>query len=568
MPSRSPSTMRRCEPLVDRQGGELLAVVAVSTAPSNSAMKWCSGSYFAPCSAAPEVPASPRRSWMRSSAAATCSSGMRCSGRILPGWTIAEVRPRSTASLRNTELRTWRAAGERPNETFDTPSVVPQPGTRGLDPFDRLEGRHRVAAQVLLPGPEREGEAVEDQVLRLEPEVVDGDAGDPLAHLDLPVGGAGLSLLVDGEHHDRGAVALRQRQQHVGLGAAVLEVDRVDDGAAAEPHERRLDDVELGRVDDQRQRRLGRVAVDDRRPCRAPRRGRRSRRRRRGRARPRGSATWPARPCRPSPRRAAARGTPWSRWRSRARRWPGTRCPARAVDGAVQRRERRPVLDGDRSSPCVRLARSAPSVTAAGANEPARTGLGELGTVERPRRAARRRSATASTTAARCVGGRAAAATDDRDAGLGHELALRGGQPRRVERVDGLAVHERRDAGVRDHADRQARGPRQGPDVLAHVLRAGGAVHPQHVDGERVERGDGRRGFGPEQHRVDVLLDRELHHERDAGAALDEDVVGGGDGGLDLQQVEAGLDEQHVGAARRAARGPAGGSRPPSWRGR
>jgi hypothetical protein len=56
-------------------------------------------------------------------------------------------------------------------------------------------------------------------------------------------------------------------------------------------------------------------------------------------------------------------------------------------------------------------------------------------------------------------------------------------------------------------------------------------------------------GSRPEQHRVDVLLDGELHHQRDALAALDEHVVRGGDGRLRLQQVVGGLDEQHVGAA-------------------
>jgi hypothetical protein len=103
----------------------------------------------------------------------------------------------------------------------------------------------RVAAQVLLARPEREGQAVEDEVLRFEPVLVDGDPGHLLADLDLPVGGAGLALLVDGEHDHRGAVPLGQRQQDVGLDAPVLEVDRVDDRPAAEADQRRLDDVHL-----------------------------------------------------------------------------------------------------------------------------------------------------------------------------------------------------------------------------------------------------------------------------------------------------------------------------------
>jgi hypothetical protein len=84
--------------------------------------------------------------------------------------------------LRNTEFSTCRAAGDSPNDTFDTPSVVAQPGTARLDALDGLERLQRVAPQVLLPGPEREGQAVEDEVVGLEPVLVDRDAGDPLAH--------------------------------------------------------------------------------------------------------------------------------------------------------------------------------------------------------------------------------------------------------------------------------------------------------------------------------------------------------------------------------------------------
>ena len=38
--------------------------------------------------------------------------------------TIAESSPARTHSARNTEFSTARAAGFRPNETLDTPSVV------------------------------------------------------------------------------------------------------------------------------------------------------------------------------------------------------------------------------------------------------------------------------------------------------------------------------------------------------------------------------------------------------------------------------------------------------------
>ena len=41
-------------------------------------------------------------------------------------------RPASTHSCRNTELRTWRAAGLRPNETLDRPRMVETPGSSAL----------------------------------------------------------------------------------------------------------------------------------------------------------------------------------------------------------------------------------------------------------------------------------------------------------------------------------------------------------------------------------------------------------------------------------------------------
>ena len=45
---------------------------------------------------------------------------------------MAESRPASTHSWRNTELRTWRAAGLRPNETLESPRMVETPGSSAL----------------------------------------------------------------------------------------------------------------------------------------------------------------------------------------------------------------------------------------------------------------------------------------------------------------------------------------------------------------------------------------------------------------------------------------------------
>ena len=51
---------------------------------------------------------------------------------ILAACTMAESRPASMHSLRNTELSTTRAAGLRPKEMFDSPRVVCTSGKRSL----------------------------------------------------------------------------------------------------------------------------------------------------------------------------------------------------------------------------------------------------------------------------------------------------------------------------------------------------------------------------------------------------------------------------------------------------
>ncbi len=59
--------------------------------------------------------------------------------------TIAESSPASWHSCRNTELSTWRAAGFRPNEMFDSPSVVCTSGCLLLEQPDGLDGLDAVA---------------------------------------------------------------------------------------------------------------------------------------------------------------------------------------------------------------------------------------------------------------------------------------------------------------------------------------------------------------------------------------------------------------------------------------
>ena len=416
-------------------------------------------------------------------------------------------------------------------------------GHRPLHTLDGVQRLDRVAAQVVRAAPEREREAVEDEVLRLEPELVDGDAGDPLAHADLPVGGARLTLLVDGEHDDRRAVALRERQQHVGLVPPVLEVHRVDDRTPAETDERGLDDVRLRRVDDERQRRLRRVAVDDGHHV--------------GHAVAADVVDAQVEHVRAFARLRAGElddalevaGEHQVSERARAVRVRALADREERVlllerHRRVERRECGPVLDDDR---LARVGRR--SVTGARRIRHAtgRTRARECGPVEQARTRLQRRDRLGDGLEVR--GRRAAAAADDAHTELVDELDVRGRELLRREPVDGAPVDELRQAGVRQDRDRQARRARERAHVLAHVRRTRRAVDAEHVDRERVERGDGRERLRPEEHRVDVLLDGELHHQRDALAALDEHVVRGGDRGLRLQEVVGGLDEQHVRAA-------------------
>ena len=83
------------------------------------------------------------RSCTRSRATWYCSSGMRAIGRIFEACTIAESSPALMHSARNTELSTCRAAGFRPKETLDRPSVVCTSGNSRLT--------SRMAAIVSMP---------------------------------------------------------------------------------------------------------------------------------------------------------------------------------------------------------------------------------------------------------------------------------------------------------------------------------------------------------------------------------------------------------------------------------
>ena len=180
--------------------------------------------------------------------------------------TIAASRPASRHSWRNTLFSTWRAAGLSPNDTFDSPRTVDAPGQLGLDAADRFDRLHRVAAEVVVAGRQRERERVEDEVGGLDPVALLRDVVDALGDAQLPVGGARLTFLVDREADDRRAVLLGEPEHAVhalAFAVTLFEVGGVEDRLAAVVLEAGLDDIGLGRVEHERQARLRREAARD-----------------------------------------------------------------------------------------------------------------------------------------------------------------------------------------------------------------------------------------------------------------------------------------------------------------
>ena len=131
---------------------------------------------------------------------------------------------------------------------------------------DGVDRRLAVLAGLLLPGAEGEGQRVDEDV-GLENPPLRREVGDqPLGDRHLVLGGARLALLVDREGDDGCAVLGDDREYARPAGVrpvAVLEVDRVDQAAAAEALEPGLDDGGLGGVEHDRQRAGGGVAAGD-----------------------------------------------------------------------------------------------------------------------------------------------------------------------------------------------------------------------------------------------------------------------------------------------------------------
>ena len=129
-------------------------------------------------------------------------------------------------------------------------------GVTPLQLADRLDRLDRVPPGLLLAGADREREAVDDDVAWPHPPVAGQVLDQPGGDGELPFGGAGLALLVDGERDHGGAVLAHQRHDpgDPRLGpVAVLVVDRVHHRPAAEQFKACPDHLGLGGVQHQRQ---------------------------------------------------------------------------------------------------------------------------------------------------------------------------------------------------------------------------------------------------------------------------------------------------------------------------
>ena len=86
---------------------------------------------------------------------------------------------------------------------------------------------------------------------------------------------------------------------------------------------------------------------------------------------------------------------------------------------------------------------------------------------------------------------------------------------------------------------------RQVAEVFAHFVGAGGAVQADHVDAERLQGGEGRPDFRPEQHGAGGFHG-DVADDGQAVADLGEGLLAAVDGGLDLEEILGGFDEDAV----------------------
>ena len=153
-------------------------------------------------------------------------------------------------------------------------------------------------------------------------------------------------------------------------------------------------------------------------------------------------------------------------------------------------------------------------------------------------------------------GGGAAAAPDDRDPIALDELAQDIRQRLWLLGEDRLAVGPlQRQAGVGDAVHGDAGVLAEEADRVSHVLGTGGAVEPDRVDVERLERRQHGADVGAQQHLAALWKQRHAALDRDLAARLLECLARSEHRRLDLEDVLRGLDDDQVDAAGEQADG-------------
>ncbi len=109
----------------------------------------------------------------------------------------------------------------------------------------------------------------------------------------------------------------------------------------------------------------------------------------------------------------------------------------------------------------------------------------------------------------------------------------------------GLAADVFRYACVRETGDLLRAIVSQVPDRIVHFFGSGSAVEADHLNVVRLQDGESRADLGPDQHGSHTF-DRYLHHDREKSAGLPHRLLDAGHGRFSLQDVLAGLDEEHI----------------------
>ncbi len=380
-----------------------------------------------------------------------------------------------------------------------------------LDLADRLDRLQGVAPGLLLAGGDREGQAVDQDVLDPHPPAA-GQVGDqPLGDAHLPVGGPCLPLLVDGQRDD-GRPVLDDKRHDPGeprvRAVAVLVVDRVDQSAPAELLKAGLQHRGLGRVQDD-----------------------------------------------------------WQR----ARRRQPARHHAHVLDAVAADVVHAEV---EEVGPLAALlAGDLDAVIEPPLEHRLAEGLGAVGVrpladgevrgvlAERHMHVQRRRARLGAGAArpqlapadplddlAQVLGGGPAAAAGEGQPVVAYERLVGVGELGRGERVGRAVGPEHGQASV-GHAGQPDPGvPGQVAQVLGHLGGAGRAVQPDQVDAERLEGAQRRPDLGAQQHRSGGL-DGDLGDDGQVRPGGRQRAPGAHDRGLGLEEVLRRLDEERVGAA-------------------